>query len=429
MLVLGLDIGTTTVSAVVTDEKGVLAAKTLKNDALLTGLPFWAHAQNPRRILELARNAADGLLAAYPAVERIGVTGQQHGIVYLDGSGEPISPLYTWQDGRGDLPYADGQSYAARLTALTGLRVATGFGMVTHFYNLQNALVPKNARTLCTVADYVAMALSGRTTPYIEASNAASLGLFDLSANRFDAVLEKAGIDPAILPALAENPCLGGEIPVYVAIGDNQASFLGATCGKRGAMLVNIGTGSQFSVHVDRYTCCEGLDTRPLPTGGCLLVGSSLCGGRAYALLERFFRMTAELITGEPCGDCYDALSRAMESQPDPADRPIVSPLFQGTRKNPALRGAITNLDTKNFEPVSLLYAMLHGMTDELHSMYLRCREVCAANGTLFGSGNGLRRNPRLQEIVSQTFGMPLVLSANQEEAACGAAYFARQCG
>ena len=37
----------------------------------------------------------------------IGITGQMHGIVYTDCNGMAISPLYTWQDGRGNLPYGD----------------------------------------------------------------------------------------------------------------------------------------------------------------------------------------------------------------------------------------------------------------------------------------------------------------------------------
>ena len=105
MTVLGLDIGTTTVSAVVMKDGKVLAAKTLKNDAFLPDRPVWEKAQDVRQIVTVAMQAVKELRAAYPAIERIGLTGQQHGIVYLDGNGTPLSPLYTWQDGRGDLHY------------------------------------------------------------------------------------------------------------------------------------------------------------------------------------------------------------------------------------------------------------------------------------------------------------------------------------
>ena len=38
------------------------------------------------------------------------------------------------------------------------------------------------------------------------------------------------------------------------------------------------------------------------------------------------------------------------------------------------------------------------------------------------GSGNGLRKNPLLQKLLSETFCLPLELTSNTEEAALGAA-------
>ena len=426
MMILGLDIGTTTVSAVVVQDGKVLAAKTLKNDAFLPGRPAWEKAQDVQAIVDAAEEAVSTLRAAYPQVERIGLTGQQHGIVYLDAAGAPLSPLYTWQDGRGDLPYDERHSYAAYLTEQTGYPLATGYGLVTHFYNLKNGLVPENAAVFCTIHDYIAMRLAGRTSPRIDASDAASFGFFDLARGCFDtAALEKVGIDPAILPQLAETPCLGGDdLPVYVAIGDNQASFLGATGGQTGCMLVNVGTGSQFSVHVPQYCSCPGLETRPFPMGGYLLVGSSLCGGRAYALLERFFRETAAML-GAPTASCYGAMDTLLSCSPTPEDPVRVVPLFQGMRANPARRGSIENISVDNFTPLSLLYGMMQGMADELHGMYLRCAALGTPCTALYGSGNGLRKNAHLRRCFERTFGLPLTLSRNEEEAACGAALFA----
>ena len=425
MMVLGLDIGTTTISAVVVQDGKVLAVKTLKNGVFLPGRPVWEKAQDVQTITAAAEQAVVELCAAYPQVARIGLTGQQHGIVYLDAAGAPLSPLYTWQDGRGDLPYDNRRSYAAYLTEQTGYPLATGYGLVTHFYNLKNGLVPENAAVFCTIHDYIAMRLAGRTSPRIDASDAASFGFFDLARGCFDtAALEKIGIDPAILPQLAETPCLGGEPPVYVAIGDNQASFLGATGGRTGCMLVNVGTGNQFSVHVPQYLSCPGLETRPFPMGGFLLVGSSLCGGRAYALLERFFRETAAML-GVPAASCYDAMDALLSGSPAPDDPVRVVPLFQGTRADPALRGRIENISADNFTPLSLLYGMMQGMADELYGMYLRCAALSTPGAVLCGSGNGLRKNAHLRRCFERTFGLPLALSRNEEEAACGAALFA----
>lgn len=431
MCVLGLDIGTTTVSAVVMRDGKVVASKTLKNDSFLPDRPVWEKVQDPAVIRTTALGAVAELLEDYPQVEKIGVTGQMHGIVYLDRNGCTVSPLYIWQDGRGDLPFDGSHSYASYLSELTGYPLATGFGLVTHYYNLKNGLVPENAVTFCTIHDYMAMLLACRTSPLIDAGDAASFGIFDLENKCFDtAAIEKVGVNTAILPKIAETPCIGhtkNGIPVYVAIGDNQASFLGATGGKTDCMLVNVGTGSQFSVHVPRYIRCEGLETRPFPTGGYLLVGSSLCGGRAFALLENFFRKTAKMFDVD-CSSAYNAMFKCLKENDAPVSPAVVNPLFQGTRQDPSLRGSISNLSTDNFTPEALIYGMMQGMTDELLGMYHCFTASGGGCETMFGSGNGLRKNAYLRNCFEKSFGIPLIMSSNEEEAACGAALYAASC-
>lgn len=428
MKILGLDIGTTTISAVVVEGGEVLTSLTLKNGSFLPTPHSWEKIQDPEYIRNTAMQAVGELLQKHPDVARIGITGQMHGIVYLDQNAQPVSPLYIWQDGRGDRKAEHGETYATQLGRITGYAVATGYGLVTHYYNLKNGLVPENAVVFSTIHDYIAMLLAGLPTPVTEAGDAASLGLFNVEKGCFDLeALEKAGIPADMLPEVVCEPCIGhylGKIPVYVAIGDNQASFLGATGGKTDAMLINVGTGSQFSVYTPRYMVCPGLETRPFPGGGYLLVGASLCGGRAYALLESFLRETALAMTGNCPDSCYDAMAALLE-QGRPANVPTVTPLFQGTRQNPALRGSISGLSTENFTPRHLVFAMLDGMTEELYAMYRSYREAGGADAALIGSGNGLRKNVHLQNCFSQAFGQKIILSACNEEAATGAALFA----
>ena len=432
MKILGLDIGTTTVSAVVVEDGQVLTSLTRKNGSFLPTKNPWEKIQNPDFILGVSITAVGELLAQFPDIERIGVTGQMHGIVYLDENGIPVSPLYTWQDGRGDLPFEGGRSYAAYLSDLTGYSLSTGYGLVTHYYNLRNNLVPETAVRFCTIHDYVAMVLAGRTNPVTEASDAASFGMFNVEKGCFDTTaLEKAGIDPAILPPLAPQSCIGtyqDRIPVYVAIGDNQASFLGATSNNLNCMLVNVGTGSQFSVYTEKYMACPGLETRPFPGGGYLLVGASLCGGRAYALLEQFFRQTVEMVLGVAPESCYGGMGNLLASNPKPADIPAVVPLFQGTRQNPGLRGSISGLSTENLTPLHLIWGMMEGMAGELYEMYGHYRNAGGVEVDLVGSGNGLRKNVHLQNCFCLMFGQELTMSECNEEAATGAAMFAASC-
>ena len=80
----------------------------------------------------------------------------------------------------------EGAPWAGELAALSGYEAATGYGLVTHYYNMKNGLVPPGAVSLCTAPDYVAMRLCGLEKPRTHASLAASLGLFDLDAGSFD---------------------------------------------------------------------------------------------------------------------------------------------------------------------------------------------------------------------------------------------------
>lgn len=432
MKTIGLDIGTSTLSAVVYDcNGGVLTSRTVQNNSFLPG-KSWERLQDPDIILRASEALLQELLILYPDISALGLSCQMHGILYLDGFGNAVSPLYTWQDERGNLPFDDLSNWAEHLSQLTGYPLSTGYGMVTHFYNLHHNLVPSTAAVLCTIGDYIAMKLSGRAAPVMDATNAASLGLYDVKHRCFDLhALEKAGIAPSILPESAAGSSLGvwqSGIPVFPALGDNQASFLGATAGHADVLLVNMGTGGQISIFSSDCSTAGSLEIRPFPDNQWLLVGSSLCGGRSYALLEAFFRETVKMITGqEICA--YDAMAKAMDTADLISDIPKTVTQFQGTRKDPACRASIQNLSADNFTPRHLIRSILQGMADELHIMYA---SYLNAGGpipaVLIGSGNGLRKNPHLCHIFEETFGLPFVLSRNEEEAACGAAIYAASC-
>ncbi|MEF2628409.1 MAG: FGGY-family carbohydrate kinase, partial [Agathobaculum butyriciproducens] len=186
------------------------------------------------------------------------------------------------------------------------------------------------------------------------------------------------------------------------------------------------GTGSQLSVFTPHYLQADGLETRPMPGGGYLLAGASLCGGRAYALLEQFFRSTASML-GTETNSCYDAMTRLLAENPRPDDVPAVCTLFEGTRADSSLTGSISGLTTHNFTPLHLIYGVMDGMADELHRMYTAYRQAGGTPKRLIGSGNGLRQNRYLQQRFESAFGCPLTLSDGREEAAAGAAQFAAE--
>lgn len=89
MKYFGLDIGTTTVSAVVVEHGRVTASRTLPNGAFLLTENPWEKLQDLGAIRAAALKATEELLAGETEAA-MGVTGQMHGIVYLNAAGEPV---------------------------------------------------------------------------------------------------------------------------------------------------------------------------------------------------------------------------------------------------------------------------------------------------------------------------------------------------
>lgn len=422
MNVIGLDIGTTTICGIAVDaESGkLLKSVTMDNDSFIDGKPF-ERIQAPDKIIEKVTALAAELTAEFAPVCAVGITGQMHGIVYIDADGKAVSPLYTWQDSSGNEPYG-GSTYAKVLSDTTGYNAASGFGATTYFYHSKNSLVPEAAVKFCTIHDYAAMVLTGRKQPLVHTSDAASFGLFDLENTCFDrAAIEKAGLDFSLFPEVTGDFVSVGEyngVPVCTAIGDNQASFIGSVRDMDGCALVNMGTGGQISMLTDLKKAPEGMEIRPLCSGYNILVGCSLCGGRAFAALAQFFTEVYKMITGEKPQNIYKAMDEALAGC-EAEDELTVSTKFSGTRLNPEERGSISNISTDNFTPVQLMNGFLGGMTDEI--MQMIAPTGCTVK-TLVGSGNGLRKNLPLQKRFSKAMGTEMLIPQNREEAAFGAA-------
>lgn len=425
---LGIDIGTTSICALARNTetgKPELVLNRPNRASLPAPVPY-ARLQNPDILLETVRELLAEATGSLGRPAAIGFSGQMHGILCLDRDGNALSPLYTWQDARAAQDAGDGECFTDRITRLTGYRVPAGYGLATFYANLVRGEVPAGAAKLCTIHDWTAMRLAGLTSPLTHPSDAASLGLYDLRRAEFDRqALTALGISPDILPEIApERKPIGHTpdgVPVFPALGDNQASFLGAAGEENGRLLVNIGTGSQVSAVGPLGDPHPGIEYRPFLDGSFLLVGSSLCGGRAYALLEKLFRDIANLC-GADIRSAYPFMDRLTGQDAAPAGL-TVDTRFDGTRSEPALRGSITGISVDNLTPRALADGFMNGIAEELYGLYRAMGDVSVH--TLIGSGNGLRANPALCRAVERRFGMPLTLTDTREEAALGAAIYA----
>ena len=428
MKAIGLDIGTTSISTVVLDLESskTVCSKTISNGSFIKTENSWERVQNVAVLTEKAIDVLDEMIDRYPDIAAIGLTGQMHGILYVDAEGNCLSPLYTWEDGRGDLPMEDcGESAVSYVSGRYGLPVASGYGLMTHLYHTRCHMVPEKAATFCTIADYIGMKITRRKKPLVNNTNAASFGMFDVKNGCFyKDIIAEAGMDPALLPeTTAEVEVLGKYryIPVVTARGDNQASFLGAAGMEEETWLLNVGTGGQLSVLSKVCFEAPGVEARPYLNGTYLLAGSALCSGRAYAILEHFFRSYAAAL-GQGDQAQYAVMEKLVK-EVDPADCMHVVTKFGGTRIDPSVRGSISNISENNFTPGGLVYGTLRGISQELYDWYDIIHKGTGINvSRLLGSGNGVRKNAILRELFSEMFRCPLELSRYEEEAACGAA-------
>ncbi len=419
MTALGIDIGTTTVCAIAIDSDSgeVLRSITRPNP----GITGTVGIQNADLIVSKCILMTDELLAEFDNISSIGISGQMHGTVYLDRFGNAVSPLFTWQFQGANAVCDDDKTYAQRLSELSGYAMSTGFGLSTYYLHSNTQNIPLNAVSCCTIHDYFALKLCALTSPVMHSSDAASFGMFDFAKNDFDReTVSAVGLDPDFLPRVISDFEIIGKyngIPVCVAGGDNQMSFIGSVCDIEQCVLINIGTGSQVSFVAKNAESISGTELRPCYTNVLLRVGSALCGGMAFAALEKFIRECARLV-GAECESAYAAIDEYLKS-PEPNNRLNVSTRFEGTRNDPTSRGFIKNIGLDNFTPVHLIWGVIHSMADELYEMYSHCGEE---KTILIGSGNGLRKNPALQKVLEQTFGLELHTPRHNEEAAFGAA-------
>jgi sedoheptulokinase len=433
MYLAGIDIGTTSLCLIVTNaEDGrVIRIVSTKNDAALPSKESWEHTQNADRIVELVQSLIEECQDNWDDVRVIGISCQMHGVLYVNKEGRAVSPLVTWQDGRGELLLESGRSYASELSELTGYDLHTGYGLVTHFYLTKQGKLPSGAAKLCTIGDYVAMQLCDEKTPRIDSSNAASIGLFTLPNRQFDKnKLVAAGMDDEFLPELVHNNPLAGTVDgkkVLWSIGDNQASFLGAVPSFIGTLLVNIGTGSQVSVYSPEYIESPHLETRPFMDDGYLLVGASLSGGKSYELLEQFFREVCSTFGLVDERSLYETMNQLAEEALIDSVPPLqVGTQFYGTREHPHRTGSIEGIGPNNFNPRQLITGFLRGILEELNEL-TRClpAEHLDQLTTLAVSGNGMRKNRAMQQLASTKWRLPLNFARVKEEAAFGAAVHA----
>lgn len=445
--VLGIDVGTTTITAVVLDvEDGhVIARSTSPNDAEITsdadrrrGRSEWDGARVLDRVRDAMRSAAH---EADGAVDAIGLTGQMHGGLLVDMARSPVGSFVGWQDQRG-VEVIDGTTAVDRLHAVSGSDVChakTGYLGATLAWMSASGVLPSVPFIASFLPDYVVAEMTDGPI-LTERTNAAGSGLYDIVEDDWSSdVVAAAGIDAACLPELRQPMSVAGPfsetwaretgmpsgVPVAVSCGDNQASFAGSVASPACMALVNVGTGGQVSVHVENALRGTGLEARPYLDGRYLLVGAGLVGGRTFAWLRDFIvEVGKDVFEAEIAGDeIYDTLTRLAADVESGSEGLMFEPLLTGTREEPLSRGVMTGIGVHNFSPGHLSRALLEGVATQFRLLYdAGIAAGASTRNQLVGAGNGIRRNPVMRGALEEAFSATMRVPVHTEEAAFGAA-------
>lgn len=449
---LGLDLGTTSISALAVNDNGTVVARSSCNhDAAIRGLPAGHAEQDPQVFVEAAIKVlrdVSGQLAQRP--ECLGLTGQMHGVLLLDESLSPVTNLITWQDLRSSESAAAGagtwlEDFRSRcdehMVSSTGCRLSPGYMGVTLYVETQRNNVPKTATCASFVADWVTATLTAGETIVTDRSNAAASGVFDLEHDCWSPALLAAGnLNPDWFPEVRESGTVVGSLsrdtaestglphglPLCTAIGDNQAAFLGSVPSGEPAIQINVGTGGQINWCVDSFHRVDGMDTRYLPHDRFMLVGAGLAGGDAYAWVNRTIgRWLRELGFELAPDDLYSRLTQ-LATTADSRGELRCEPLFRGTRQRPAVRGSFAGVTEDNFTLGNIARSVLVGVAEAMRWFFDNAGNARPKEFTrIIGSGNGLRRNPLLSRALEDVFSSEVWLPRHVEEAAFGAALLA----
>jgi xylulokinase len=259
--VLGIDVSTTATKAVLVDERGAIRGIGTSEYGFAAPQPMWSE-QEPRLWWDGAVEAIRSVLAS-PGVtaediDAIGLTGQMHGAVLLDGAGQVLRPAILWNDQR---TAAECDAIRAalgpeRLIAITGNDALTGFTAPKLVWvrdhepdvwsRVAHVLLPK---------DYLRLRLTGEFA--MDKADGAGTLLFDLAARDWSPeVLDALRIDARWMPPTHEGPQVTGSVsaeaaaatglragtPVVAGAGDQAANAVGVGAVAPGTVALSLGT-------------------------------------------------------------------------------------------------------------------------------------------------------------------------------------------
>ncbi|MBR1496398.1 MAG: xylulokinase [Oscillospiraceae bacterium] len=267
---IGIDLGTSAVKLLLTDETGRIAGSVTKEYPLSFPHPGWSE-QSPADWWEAVSSGIRELLTGQDAaaVRGIGCGGQMHGLVALDENDAVIRPAILWNDGRtaAEVDYLNNEIGRDRLSACTANIAFAGFTAPKILWLRKNE--PENFRRIAKIMlpkDYINYMLTG--VHCCDYSDASGMLLLDVAHKRWSKeMLELCAITEAQMPRLFESYEAAGEVKPEVAAalglpagvkvvagaGDNAAAAVGTGTVGEGACNISLGTSGTIFISSERF--------------------------------------------------------------------------------------------------------------------------------------------------------------------------------
>lgn len=435
---LGIDVGTSSIKAMLMKEDGTVVAVKRKTYTISIPKQGWAE-QNPEEWWQGLIWILAKITEEYPkemeCVQGVGLTGQMHGLVAVDIEGKPVRPAIIWMDQRATKQLEDVQEKIPwkEQARVFHNRVFNGFALTSLLWMKENE--PKNYDRIYKVfqpKDYIRYCLTGRFGT--EVSDASAALLMNVKKRTWALEqLQQLGVSESILPRLGESMEIAGNVslraslctglpdgtPVIFGSGDQQAQSIGNGVVKEGLMISNIGTGAQVSAftkkdiydgHLRTHTFCHGVPK------AYTIFGAMLCGGLSIDWLKNnilhefnFKKMTEKAANVEPgCGGL------------------LCIPYLSGERTpymNPDARGIYFGLSLEHNES-HMIRAMMEGVTFALKDSMRILEENGVICEKMIASG-GACNSPVWLQIQADIFGKEILVCKTKEQACLGACIMA----
>jgi xylulokinase len=429
---IGVDVGTSGTRALAVTADGELVAEATRPHELLTPRPGWTE-QDPHQwwdatqtvLAEVARDDVVGL----------GLTGQMHGSVFLDGAGEVIRPALLWNDQRtaSECDEITGKVGAERILEIAGNPALTGFQapkirwLANHepeaFARVASVLLPK---------DYVRLRLTGEHAT--DASDASGTLLLDVRARDWSSeILDALEIPAEWLPRVHEGPEVTGTLradlaaelglpaglPVAAGGGDNAAAAVGVGVVREGAVSTSIGTSGVLFAHRDAFA--------PDPSGRV----HAFC----HAVPGAWHLMAVALSSGGSLswwreavggGADFDTLVAEADAVTPGSEGLLFLPYLTGERTphlDPHARGGFVGLTLRHGRG-HLTRAVMEGVAFSLRDGLEIMRGLGTPDDDLRAVGGGAR-SPLWMRLQADVYGRPIRRTVIDEGPAYGAALLA----